>query len=48
MSKTYLSSLFVVRWRSSKQDKEVLEFAMAYEAVTDYLDRRPEMVAATV
>ena len=30
------------------QDKEVLEFAMAYEAVTDYLDRRPEMVAATV
>ena len=25
------------------QDKEVLEFAMAYEAVTDYLDRRPDM-----
>ena len=26
------------------QDREVLEFAMAYEAVTVYLDRRPEMV----
>ncbi len=29
------------------QDREVLEFAMAYEAVTDYLDQRPDMVAAT-
>ena len=29
------------------QDKEVLEFAMAYEAVTDFLDRRPVMVEAT-
>jgi amidase len=27
------------------QDKEVLEFAMAYEAVTDYLDRRPDLPA---
>ena len=26
------------------QDRAVLEFAMAYTAVTDYLDRRPEMV----
>jgi amidase len=25
-------------------DKEVLEFAMAYESVTDYLDQRPDMV----
>jgi amidase len=27
------------------QDKEVLEFAMAYEAVTDHLDRRPTLPA---
>jgi amidase len=25
------------------QDRAVLEFALAYEAVTDYLDRRPEL-----
>jgi len=25
------------------QDKEVLEFALAYEAVTEHLDRRPEL-----
>ena len=30
------------------EDRRVLEFAMAYEAVTDYLDQRPEMVAAAV
>ncbi len=29
------------------QDREVLEFAMAYEAVTDYLDIRPDMVEPT-
>jgi amidase len=29
------------------QDKEVLEFAMAYESVTGYLDIRPTMVEAT-
>ena len=28
------------------QDKEVLEFALAYEAVTSYLDRMPALVAA--
>jgi len=28
------------------QDKEVLEFAMAYEAVTDYLDRRPVLATS--
>jgi amidase len=28
------------------QDKEVLEFALAYEAVTDYRDRRPTLVVA--
>ena len=28
------------------QDKEVLEFAMAWEAATDYLDVRPTMVEA--
>lgn len=26
------------------EDQRVLEFAMAYESVTDYLDRRPELV----
>lgn len=25
------------------QDRKVLEFAMAYEAVTDYLDQRPAL-----
>lgn len=29
------------------QDKEVLEFAMAYEAATDYLAQRPTMVETT-
>ena len=28
------------------QDKEVLEFALAYEQATDYLDRRPALVEA--
>jgi amidase len=28
------------------EDRQVLEFAMAYEAVTDYLQRRPKLVAA--
>ena len=29
------------------QDKEVLEFALAYEQATDYLDRRPALVEVT-
>ena len=28
----------------SGEDQQVLEFAMAYELVTDHLDRRPELV----
>jgi amidase len=27
-------------------DKKVLEFALAYEQITDYLDRRPELISA--
>ena len=27
-------------------DKKVLEFALAYEGLTDLLDRRPELVSA--
>ena len=30
------------------QDKEVLEFAMAYEGVTDYLNQRPVLQAESV
>ena len=26
-------------------DKKVLEFALAYEQITDYLDRRPELIS---
>jgi amidase len=29
------------------EDRQVLEFAMAYESVTDHLDRRPELQAAS-
>ena len=28
------------------EDKKVLEFALAYEGLTDFLERRPELVSA--
>ena len=29
------------------EDKKVLEFALAYEQMTEYLDQRPDLVAAS-